>query len=392
MILLRAFASIWDFINYIFGTNFMSLPPQTYGFFMAIAFLVGILLAKGELARKTKLNIFAKGNRVVESGEGILWSDVLLYSLLGFFIGLKVFGLYLDTSSFYLNPQEFFLSLQGSKLGGIVGAILLAGWIAYSQNKSKLSEVKKETIPYNVEDRIGDVLIIAMIGGVLGSKILDAFDNPYSMSEFFRNPIASLTSGLSVLGGLWLVSILLIYYARKNKIKILPFVDSLSPAFFLSYAVGRLGCQFSGDGCWGLSTIGLTKPNWLPDFLWGSTYPHNVNKEGIPIPNCMEPYCTVLPEPHLPTPLYETIIVSILFLILWNLRKRLTYYYGAVTGIFLIFNGFERFLIEFVRINTKYSRLGMELSQAQYMSLAMILIGFSLAYWSIFIKKEQTTT
>lgn len=392
MILLRAFASIWDFINYMFGTHFMSLPPQTYGFFMAIAFLVGILLAKGELARKTRLGIFSKGTRIVETGGGIHWTDVILYVGIGFFIGLKAVGIYLDSTSFYQNPQEYFLSLQGSTFGGVLGAFILGAWTAYSQHRAKLPEIKKETISYNVEDRIGDVLIIAMIGGVLGSKILDAFDNPSSMSELLTNPISSLTSGLSVLGGLWLVSILLILYAKKNQIKILPFVDSLSPPFFLSYAIGRLGCQFSGDGCWGVSTVGLTKPSWLPEFLWGNTYAHNVNKDGILIPNCTEQYCSVLPEPHLPTPLYETIIVSLLFLILWSLRKRLTKYYGAITGIFLVFNGIERFLIEFVRLNTRYNRLGLEFSQAQYMSIVMIFIGLSLAYWSIFIKREQAFT
>lgn len=392
MILLRAYASIWDFINQVFGTHFMSLPPQTYGLFMAIAFLVGILLAKSELARKTRMGIFAQGSRVIELGKGIDILEVALYGFFGYFLGLKILGYFDHSEAFYHSPQDFILSLQGSTLGGILGAILLGGYTAWSQHRAKLPEVKKTTIVYNVEDRIGDILLIAMVGGVLGSKIMDALDNPSSMSDFLSNPIASLTSGLSVLGGLWLVSILLIYYARKNNIKILPFVDSLSPPFFLSYAIGRLGCQFAGDGCWGISTAGLTKPSWLPDVLWGNTYPHNVNREGIPIPDCTEAYCTVLPEPHLPTPLYETIIVGILFAILWSVRKRLTPYYGAITGLFLIFNGLERFFIEFIRVNTHYERLGVNLSQAQYISILMIAIGAALFYWAIYIQKREPLT
>lgn len=234
MILLRAFASIWDFINWIFGTHIPSMPLQTYGFFMALAFLAGILLSKRELARRTELGIFSKGTKIIEKGKGIEWQEVILYGLLGYFIGLKIFAFIANSEPFFSNPQVFILSLEGSVFGGIAGAILLAGYTAYTQSKTKLEKVIQQTITYNVEDRIGDILLIGMVGGVVGSKIFDAIESPSALSEFFENPIASLTSGLSVLGGLTMVSILLIGYAYKNKIKVLPFIDSLSPPFFIA--------------------------------------------------------------------------------------------------------------------------------------------------------------
>lgn len=391
MILLRAYATIWDFVNHHFGTNITSMPPNTYGFMMAMAFIVGIYLARNELARKTKLGIFPKAGKEIIVGQGINFTDVVLHGLLGFFLGLKLVGALQNFSTISQNVQEYILSLQGSMSGGLLFAFLFGGFTAYNQWKSKKDIPEKKTISNNIEDRIGDVLIIAMIGGVVGSKLLDAIDNPSSMSDFMANPIASLTSGLSILGGLFTVSILLILYALKNKIKVLPFIDSLSPPFFLSYAIGRLGCQFSGDGCWGIPTTGLTKPAFLPDFLWGSTYDHNVNRDGVLIPGCDEAYCMKLAEPHLPTPLYETIFVSILFLILWSLRKRLTFNPGAITGLFLVFNGIERFLIEFVRINNKYNYFGFELSQAQYMSTFMILVGVGLTAWAMRKKSNAIT-
>lgn len=383
MIFLRAYATIWDFVNATLGTHIQSMPPNTYGFMMAMAFLVGIFLAKGELARKTRLGIFPYGHKEIIVGEGIKIVDILPYAFFGFIIGLKVIGIMNQGEEFSADPQSYLLSMKGSVLGGFLGAIGFGGYIAYGQWKDKKEQPEKMIIADNIEDRIGDVLIIAMIGGVIGSKLMDAIDNPASMSEFISNPIGSLTSGLSILGGLFTVSLLLIGYALKNKIAVLPFVDSLSPPFFLSYAIGRLGCQFSGDGCWGISTAGLTQPWWLPDFLWGSTYDHNVNRDGVLIPGCDESYCMKLAEPHLPTPLYETIFVTILFLILWKMRKKLTFYPGAVTGIFLIFNGIERFLIEFVRINNKYTYFGLNLSQAQFMSIFMILVGCGLAFWAL---------
>lgn len=389
---LRAYASIWDFVNHVAGTHIPSVPPQTYGFFMALAFLVGIYYARQELARRTALGIFDKQTAEVTTGKGIQWMDLILYGILGYILGLKVIGFFLDSSSFHTNPQQYFLSLAGSPIGGILGMILVGGLYALDQRKQAANGPRVVKVSRNVEDRIGDVLVIAMVGGVLGSKILDAFDNPASMQELLTNPLVSLTSGLSVLGGLWLVSILLMWYARKNNIKILPFVDSLSPAFFLAYAVGRLGCQFSGDGCWGIPSANLVQPSWLPDLLWGQTYPHNVNKDGLPITGCTEPYCMELSQPHLPTPLYEFIFVLILFSILWAIRRRITHIYGCMTGLFLIMNGIERFTIEFVRVNDKYTYLGLHYSQAQYMSIAMIVIGLILTSWSISQRSKSSNT
>ena len=389
MILLRAYASIWDFINSIFGTHILSMPPQTYGFFMAIAFIVGVTVAQKELKRRTDAGIFSRGTKEIIEGDKVQWQDVLLYALFGYFLGLKALGIYLNEALFSANPQEYLISLQGSNLGGIIGAALLGGYVYYQQKKKELAQPITKTISYNAEDRMGEILMLAMAGGILGSKILDAFDNPASMRELLANPIGSLTSGLSVLGGLWLAALLLIIYARRNKLHILPFADALSPAFFIAYAVGRLGCQFSGDGCWGIPSNPFVKPSFIPDFLWGSTYAHNVNREGNLMLNCLEPYCTILPEPHFPTPLYETLMVSVLFGIIWMSRKYLTPSFGAITGLFLIFNGLERFLIEFIRENHKYNYFGFEFSQAQYISLIMILLGAMLVYWAVHINKGK---
>ena len=44
---------ITDFINDVTGTD-INLPIQSYGFFLALAFLVAALLLRHELARKEK--------------------------------------------------------------------------------------------------------------------------------------------------------------------------------------------------------------------------------------------------------------------------------------------------------------------------------------------------
>jgi prolipoprotein diacylglyceryltransferase len=65
-----------------------------------------------------------------------------------------------------------------------------------------------------------------------------------------------------------------------------------------------------------------------------------------------------------------------------------------MTGLFMIFNGLERFLIEFIRVNTKYTFLGMNLSQAQYISIGMIIAGIVIMIWAMNqakLSKEKTS-
>ena len=116
-----------------------------------------------------------------------------------------------------------------------------------------------------------------------------------------------------------------IYYAKKNNIKLLDLADAFAPALILAYGIGRMGCHFSGDGDWGIPSA--KQPDWwfLPDWMWGYKYPHNVNQDGVPMkefPPCEEsfwdPYCYELASPVYPTPIYEIIMASFILIFLWR--------------------------------------------------------------------------
>ena len=47
-------------------------------------------------------------------------------------------------------------------------------------------------------------------------------------------------------------------------------------------------------------------------------------------------------------------------------------------GIYLILNGVERFLIELIRVNTKYHVAGISFTQAEMISLILVLGGIAL--------------
>jgi prolipoprotein diacylglyceryltransferase len=110
------------------------------------------------------------------------------------------------------------------------------------------------------------------------------------------------------------------------------------------------------------------------------SYPHNVVNEGVRIPGCEEEqYCNQLPIPVFPTPFYETVVSFFLFLLLWSLRKKMKVP-GTLFGVYLIVNGFERFFVEQIRVNTKYDIFGFHPTQAEIIAVALIITGAAIYF------------
>jgi prolipoprotein diacylglyceryltransferase len=120
--------------------------------------------------------------------------------------------------------------------------------------------------------------------------------------------------------------------------------------------------------------------SWLPDWAWSSSYPHNAVREGVPIPGCAGPNCTMLAIPVFPTSLYESVISLIFFTVLWISRKKIL---APVTlfGLFLVFNGIERFLIEKIRVNNRFELLGLHLTQAELISFFLFILGIATIFY-----------
>jgi phosphatidylglycerol:prolipoprotein diacylglycerol transferase len=78
-----------------------------------------------------------------------------------------------------------------------------------------------------------------------------------------------------------------------------------------------------------------------------------------------------------PTSLYESIISFAAFGILWFKRKKINAPV-VLFGLFMILNGTERFLIEKIRINNKYSLLAVKFTQAELISASLIIIGIAV--------------
>jgi phosphatidylglycerol---prolipoprotein diacylglyceryl transferase len=126
-------------------------------------------------------------------------------------------------------------------------------------------------------------------------------------------------------------------------------------------------------------------PGFLPDWFFAYSYPQNVNKDGILMPGIKDEHNRVLPQPVFPTPLYEIVMCSLLFLFLMAIRKKITTPV-VLFGIYLVVNGIERFLIESIRVNKLYNIAGMHISQAQGIAIMLVLSGLITILWA---KKTQ---
>jgi phosphatidylglycerol:prolipoprotein diacylglycerol transferase len=120
----------------------------------------------------------------------------------------------------------------------------------------------------------------------------------------------------------------------------------------LGYAIGRIGCQLSGDGDYGTAS----------DLPWAMSYPDGA----VPTNERVQP-----------TPIYESISMALIAWALWTLRDRFAP--GLLFALYLVLSGVERFLVEFLRRNDE---VWAGLTVPQIESLVLMLVGgawFALA-------------
>lgn len=392
---------------------------QTFGFFVAIAFLAAAYVLTAELRRREKLGLLAPVQETITIGKPASITDLLISAAIGFILGFKLLGLFGNTGDF----RDYLLSGQGSIIGGVLGAAALAYWKYYSKKKTALDKPKEEKVNVWPHQRVPDFTIQAAVAGLIGAKV---FHNLENWGEFVRDPWGSIfsASGLTFYGGLIVAAYVIIRYATKKKINWKHLVDSAAPALMLAYAVGRMGCQFSGDGDWGINNSAygtnptgkvekiteaqyqeilhrdsayfvrqfgslesvphrnFEKPaslSFLPDFFFAYSYPHNVVNDGIQLQGCNGEYCSALPVGVYPTPLYEILVCGLFFIVLMAIRKKVTTP-GVIFGIYLILNGVERFFVEKIRVNTKYDIFGFHPTQAEIIA-SLLVIGGAILIW-----------
>jgi phosphatidylglycerol:prolipoprotein diacylglycerol transferase len=189
-----------------------------------------------------------------------------------------------------------------------------------------------------------EIAFAALLGGVVGSRLYFIVQNYDSVKdELLGNLFGG--SGLVWYGGAIGGALAVLAWAWYRDFLRFALLDLVAPALALGYAIGRIGCQLSGDGDYGKAWNGP----------WAMSYPDGT----VPTDQTVHP-----------TPIYETLAMGLGAWLLWQLRDR--FRIGVLFAIYLTYAGAERFLVEFLRRN---SDAALGLTAPQLESLAMMLAG-----------------
>ena len=230
-----------------------------------------------------------------------------------------------------------------------------------TESREKGSKGKGRIVEASPSVLVGTITIIAIITGFVGAKVFHILEN---LGAFSRDPSAMIfsTGGFTFYGGLIVAGVALAFYLRRNQIAVADAADAFAPGLMIAYGIGRIGCHLAGDGDWGIVSDLSAKPDWLPMWLWSETYPNNIlgmdlSGQGV-----------------YPTSIYEFLLAALFFAILWGVRKHL-FRGGWLFSLYLIFAGVERFLIEQIRVNTRFELLSMSVTQAEVISVLLVTLG-----------------
>ena len=346
---------------------------KTFGIFLALVFVVSFFVIRSELRRKYKEGLLP-ALKIQQAASSPL-KEGIFNAIFGFIFGFKAPAIFYNFDAFKADPASVIFSSQGTMvIGVIVGALFGIYFYFMAANRPPVPIGYAGMAP---EAKTGDIILIAAVFGVLGSRLFSILEN---LDAFWADPMGQLLSGsgLTVYGGLILAFVAVFLYVKKIGIPPIHMMDISAPALLIGYGVGRMGCQFSGDGDWGIENT-AAKPDWffLPDWVWAYDYPRNVAdfyQKGQKIPDCIGNFCTHLDPPVFPTPIYEIAIAIMSFLILWSLRTKIKTP-GRLFFLYLIMSSFARFWVESIRVNPRYDLFGLDWSQAQWISVALFLIG-----------------
>jgi phosphatidylglycerol---prolipoprotein diacylglyceryl transferase len=243
-----------------------------------------------------------------------------------------------------MQPEIDVLGLS-IKTFGVFFALNFVAWGALASRR--LKEVGRPP------DWAYEIVAAALVGGLVGARAYWLIQNHESFS--FGNVLGG--SGLVWYGGLLGGVVAVLTWAWRRDFLSLALVDLAGPGLALGYAIGRIGCQVSGDGDYGTAWSGP----------WAMGYPHGT------VPTA--PGVTV----H-PTPIYETLTMGLVAYFLWRLRDRVRP--GILFALYLVIAGVERFLIEFIRRNDD---VALGLTAAQLWSVGQFVIG---AVWLIVAQRR----
>ena len=234
-----------------------------------------------------------------------------------------------------MQPEIVLLGLPVKTFGLFFGLAFVVSGLMVSRRLKELG---------HPPDWAYEMVFAALIGGLIGARGYWLLAHTDQVSGDVVGSVFG-GSGLIWYGGLIGGAAGVLLWAWRKGMFNLELLDICAPALAMGYAVGRIGCQVSGDGDYGKAT----------DLPWGMAYPDGV----VPTTDVVHP-----------TPIYETLVMGLGAWLLW--RARDAFRPGVLFAWYLVLVGAERFLVEFVRRNEPVVA---GLTEAQVLSLVTLLAG-----------------
>ena len=199
------------------------------------------------------------------------------------------------------------------------------------------------------EDIIWGIFYCAIIGGLLGSRVLYYI---VELQEIIKDPsiLWNFRNGYVIYGGIIGGVVTSYVYCRIKKAMFIKYFDLVTPALALAQGFGRIGC-FCAGCCYGKETHA-----W-----YGITF-HNSG---------FAPNGVKLIPTQLISSVGDFLICVLLLLYAGRKPKR-----GRVSALYLILYGVGRFALEFLR-NDYRGSVGV-LSTSQFISIGIVAIGVVL--------------
>jgi phosphatidylglycerol:prolipoprotein diacylglycerol transferase len=202
-------------------------------------------------------------------------------------------------------------------------------------------------------ERIADIVIWLMIGGILGARIV--YVATYWKDEFAGQPLSEIFmiqhGGLVYYGGLIGATIAGIIYIRWKKLPLWKTADVLAPSIALGNVFGRIGCLLNGC-CYG-------RPTDLP---WAIRFPSNHPTGGLPV--------------H-PTEIYDALNNVVLYLLLaWLFRRKK--FDGEVFATYLVGYAITRTIMEYFRGDYPPDQIHFGLTPGELISIPIFIAGLML--------------
>ncbi len=198
------------------------------------------------------------------------------------------------------------------------------------------------------KDQLIQVIVFGTFAGIAGGRILYLLKNWHELDKWYEI-FAIWQGGLSILGCIVGILMVLPWYLKKHGIPVLPFLDLVGLYTPILQGISRIGCFFAGC-CYGVSSS-------LP---WAITY---TDSDLIGTPLCMALH---------PTQLYSSAAHLLIFFVMYFWLQHVFKKPGQLFMSYLFFTGLQRFVIDFWRADQEFFETLHLFSAHQWISLSIM--------------------